>query len=263
VIHKLPVMRYHQKRRALPEPGSIPAVLDSFRAEVRFYQQIAPEVGVRVPACYRAAATPAGTELVLEDLSDWAPGADPAQAARVLRDLHQRWENRAHLRWPWLRRSEEVNELVEALLAARWPCLAERGDLTSKVSGLGARLVGPGRVTQAIVDAGRAGPPTLAHGDVAAQNLRTSSSGEVALLDWEDVGASPGADDLGWLLVSSTDPARWDEVIAAYGSASGLTATLPSAVVQGLLTLDGHEPGSAPALAWVGRLEEAADRLAG
>ena len=45
---------------------------------------------------------------------------------------------------------------------------------------------------------------------------------EIALLDWEDVSAAPGIADLGWLLVSSVAPARWDEVIAAYGTPAGL-----------------------------------------
>ena len=55
-----------------------------FRCEVRFYQGIAPVIGVRVPACYRAEATHDGTLLELEDLSSWHPGADPASAAEVL-----------------------------------------------------------------------------------------------------------------------------------------------------------------------------------
>ena len=209
-------MRSYVKRRGLPEPGSIPAVLDIFRSEVRFYQQIAPVIGTRVPTCYRAAESAEGTELVLEDLSDWRPGADPADLAGVLGEMHQRWENRAHLRWPWLRRPGAAGDLVEALLVARWPYLAERDDVTPQVAELGSRLAGrAGRVEQAIIDAGRAGPPTLVHGDASAQNLRTSSSGEIALLDWENVGASPGVDDLGWVLVSSTEPGRWGEVIEA------------------------------------------------
>lgn len=59
----------HVKRRPPATPGSIPAVLNMFESEVRFYREIAPVVGVRVPACYQAEATEAGTLLVLEDLS--------------------------------------------------------------------------------------------------------------------------------------------------------------------------------------------------
>jgi hypothetical protein len=40
------------KRRGRPGAGSITEALDSFRSEVRFYQEIAPVAGVRVPACY-------------------------------------------------------------------------------------------------------------------------------------------------------------------------------------------------------------------
>ena len=79
------------KRRARPAPGSIPAVLDMFRAEVRFYREIAPVAGVRVPACYQASETSDGTVLVLEDLSAWPEGADPVAAAGVLAGLHARW----------------------------------------------------------------------------------------------------------------------------------------------------------------------------
>ncbi len=48
-----------------------------FRAEVRFYLELAPVVGLRVPVCYRAEEGDYGTHLVLEDLSAWKPGADP------------------------------------------------------------------------------------------------------------------------------------------------------------------------------------------
>jgi hypothetical protein len=57
------------KRRGRPERGSIPDVLDVFRAEVRFYREIAPVAGVRVSACYQASQCAGGTLLVLEDLS--------------------------------------------------------------------------------------------------------------------------------------------------------------------------------------------------
>jgi hypothetical protein len=60
--------------------------------------------------------------------------------------------------------------------------------------------------------------------------------------------------------VSSVDPARWDEVIAAYGAAGGLAEVLLAAV-QGLLSLAGTAAGSAEAAAWIGRLEAAFHHL--
>jgi hypothetical protein len=92
-------MPVYVKRRARPAPGSITEALDSFRAEVRFYREIAPVLDIRVPACYETE----GTVLVLEDLTGWEPGADPLAAARILSKMHRQWENIAQQRWPWLR----------------------------------------------------------------------------------------------------------------------------------------------------------------
>ena len=230
-----------------------------FRCEVRFYREIAPEIGVRVPACLRAEVSDDGTLLVLEDLSSWQAGADPAAAARVLAELHARWSGRAHQRWPWLRPVGAAVELVEALYSDTWPGLAGRHDLTPRVRDLGGRLVG--KVTDSEHAIGRAGPLTLAHGDASLANMRTSAAAEIALLDWEDVSAAPGISDLGWLLVSSVAPARWDEVIAAYGTAAGLADVLPAAAVQGLFSLSDSPDGSPASSEWLARLDAAAAYL--
>jgi aminoglycoside phosphotransferase (APT) family kinase protein len=247
------------KRRSRPAPGSIPEALDIFRAEVRFYLQIAPVAGVRVPACYQASETAEGTVLVLEDLSGWLPGADPTAAARVLSGLHRRWEGQAGARWPWLRRAGAGADLVQHLFDRTWPRLAARADLTPAVAALGARLAG--RVVEAERAAAQAGPVTLVHGDASTRNMRTGPDGEVALLDWEDVSAAPGVLDLAWLLVSSVAPGQWDEVVAAYGPVAGMADALPAVIVQGLLSLSDAAAGSAEASAWIRRLEAARARL--
>jgi hypothetical protein len=252
-------VRVHVKRRARPAPGSISEALDSFRAEVRFYREIAPVVGVRVPACYQAEDTGDGTVLVLEDLAGWQPGADPLAAASVLSGMHRRWAGQAQVRWPWLRGVGAAVELVEELFARLWPELAARADLTPPVRLLGERLVG--RVARSERAISFAGPLTLVHGDASLVNMRTGPDGQVALLDWEDVSAAPGVVDLAWLLVSSVEPARWDEVIAVYGPAAGLMRVLPAVVVQGLLSLSGISAGSAEAATWIRRLDMAANRL--
>jgi aminoglycoside phosphotransferase (APT) family kinase protein len=82
-----------------------------------------------------------------------------------------------------------------------------------------------------------------------------------ALLDWEDVSAAPGVLDLGWLMVSSAEPARWDEAIAAYGTETGLPDVLPAVAVPGLLSMSDTPAGSASAAAWTQRLDAAASRL--
>jgi hypothetical protein len=231
-----------------------------FGAEVRFYREVAPVVGVRVPKCYRAEETADGTLLVLEDLSAWQPGADPAAAARILSGLHARWSGVAQSRWPWLRAGEAGVDLVAALYDRTWPDLAARRELAAGALDLGERLVGG--VASAEAQASRVGPVTLTHGDASASNMRTGPDGEIALLDWEDVSAAAGVADLAWLLVSSVDPDRWDEVIAAYGPAAGLDDVLPALAVQGLLSMADSAPGSDAARGWVARLAATAARLA-
>jgi hypothetical protein len=192
--------------------------------------------------------------LALEDLSGWRPGADPGQAAGLLAQMHRHWEGEAQLRWPWLRPVGAGAELVQQLFGRNWPELAARADLPPPVQALGEQLARPGRVVAAEDSVGLAGPVTRVHGDASTQNMRTGPGAEIALLDWEDVSAAPGALDLAWLLVSSVAPERWDEVIAAYGPAArltaGLTLVMPSVAVQGLLSMADTALGSADALAW-------------
>jgi Phosphotransferase enzyme family len=187
-------------------------------------------------------------------------GADPAAAAALLGGMHRRWVGQAPARWPWLRPIGAAIGLVERLYGEIWPGLARRGDLPAALASFGDSLVG--QATGAEYAIAAAGPLTLVHGDAQARKMRTGPDGEVALLDWEDVSAAPGLLDLAWLLTSSTEPARWGEVIAAYGGpASGLSHTLPAVMVQGRLTMSEVPPGSAEALARIGRLGQARRRL--
>jgi len=251
---------HHVKRREPAAPGSIPAVLKMFESEVRFYREIAPVIGVRVPACYQAEKNADGTLLVLEDLSDWTPGAEPAAGAAAMRSLHDRWVGRAHQQWPWLRPVGAGEDLVADLFDRVWPELAVRSDLSAPVREVGERLAG--NVMVAEQDVASAGELTLAHGDASAQNLRTGPDGEVAFLDWEDVSAAPGVLDLAWWLVSSVEPDRWREAVDAYGTSRGLVEVMPSTMVQGYLSMSDFPDGSEEAAAWNARLEAASGFLA-
>lgn len=249
------------KRRGPAIPGSIPDVLEMFASEVRFYREIAPVVGVRVPRCLQAEDDRGVTLLVLENLSEWHLGADPPKAARLLSALHTRWQGLAVDRWPWLRGPDAAIDLVAHLFDETWPTVARRPECTAAVRALGEWLCG--RVPAVERAAANTGPATLVHGDASMPNLRTSGAGEIALLDWEDVGSAPGVTDLAWLLVSSVDPLRWDETIAAYGGADRLTDALPAAASQAILSLADIPPASESASEWVRRLEEASHRLSG
>jgi hypothetical protein len=252
-----PAVTTFTKRREAAEPGSIPDVLQMFPREVRFYRELAPYVGVRTPACYVAEEHDGATHLELEDLSSWQAGADPEVAARLLGDLHRRFEGTAVDRWPWLPRPD-VAHLVGPMYDDAWATARERPELTDPVRHLGDSLVG--RVAEVEQRAGASGPVTFTHGDASALNMRTSPDGEVAVLDWEDYGAGPGSVDLAWHLVSSVAPDDWDLALAAYGDTSGFFDALPSVAVQGLLSF-AFEEGRDDAREWVEALEEAASRM--
>jgi hypothetical protein len=107
----------HVKRRARPEPGSIPDVLDIFRAEVRFYREIAPVIGVRVPACYRAEETARWDEVI----AAYGPPVDlagvlPAVAAQGLFSLSGTTAGSAEASG-WVSRLEAADRR----LAPGWP----------------------------------------------------------------------------------------------------------------------------------------------
>lgn len=249
----------HIKRRQPAEPGSIPDRLQMFTREVRFYREVGGDVGVRVPRLVRAEVTDGATLLELEDLASWREGADPIAAVRTLAALHHRWVGRAQDAWPWLPRPD-VSDLVEAYFEARWPSTRTRTDVTPPIRRLGDSLVGEVEAVGAA--ASRSGPHTLTHGDASARNMRTSETGEVALLDWEDVGIGPGIGDVAWFLLSSVDADEWDAALSAYGDATGFTSVLPEACVQGLLSLDDLDDGSPAAAHWARNLDAAAQRLA-
>jgi Ser/Thr protein kinase RdoA (MazF antagonist) len=249
--------RTFTKRREAASPGSIPDVLQMFTREVRFYREVAPDLGLRVPACYLAEEHDGATHLELEDLSTWRPGADPEVAARLLADLHGRFEGVAVERWPWLPRPD-VAHLVGPLYDEAWADARERPEVPDVVRDLGDSLVG--RVGEVEQRAEASGPVTFTHGDASGLNLRTSPDGEVAVLDWEDYGAGPGIVDLAWHLLSSVPPGDWDRALAAYGDTSGFVDALPAVAVQGLLSF-AFEEGHDDRREWIASLAEAAHRL--
>ncbi len=254
------MVRTFTKERLKPRPDSIPALLGMFERELRFYREIAPDVGVRVPACYQAEETEDGYRLVLEDLSSWDDGADPFELVSLLAELHRRWEGEAQRRWPWLERPTAAAREIGRLYDDTWATVRERPETTAALSDVGGRYVG--EVERLERDEATFGRLTMVHGDASARNARTSPAGEVAMVDWEDVRLASGSIDLTWLLVSSVEPTQWDAALDAYGAAEAeLQQALPYALTQGILALSNFEPGSPDATAWAARLDEGARRL--
>lgn len=247
------------KHRERADAGSIPALLGMFETELRFYREIAPEVGVRTPALLGFESTGARITLELENLTGWREGGDPVAVATSLKALHQRWQDEAETRWPWLNRGPKAAEAIGALYDRVWSGLGA-DDLPPQVRSLGDSLVG--RVAALERDEAAMPRRTLVHGDASLRNVRTSPDGELVFLDWEDVRSAQGEVDLAWLLVSSVDPSGWDAVIEAYGpEEAALDEALWTAAAQGILSVGDRQRGSADAEGWIERISAAADRL--
>jgi thiamine kinase-like enzyme len=153
-------------------------------------------------------------------------------------------------------------DLIAALYDAVWNAsLSHRADMPPIVRSLGASL--EGRVVGAELAEGRAGPLTLCHGDACAKNVFTDADGTIVFVDWEDVRCASGVVDLAGLLVSSVEPAAWDDVIAAYGADGRELATvLPAAAAQGLLAMADAPVDGELAQGWTARLAAAGARIA-
>lgn len=248
------------KERSPAPRGSIPDLLDTFERELQFYEAIAPVVGVRVPAVYEVTRGEGHSRLVLERLPDTGP-ADPVTVATLLREMHDRWTSTAEARWPWLRRAGDRPDAAAALIGdlydRTWASIRERSDVTSTVRRLGDSLLG--RICGLELAEARSDQRTLVHGDASLRNTTVDAAGGVVFFDWEDVRIAAGEVDLVWLLTSSVDPERWDEVIAAYRpDVRRLADAVPAHVGQAILSMADTEAASPAAAGWLARIQTAA-----
>jgi len=184
--------------------------LRTSEVEVRFYQEIAPTVGVRTPRCYYAAVDPATASfvLVLEDMAparqgDQMQGCTPDEAAAALAELSRlhapRWGDPRLADLEWLvRAGAAVGELLPLLFdgfVARYGA-----ELDDDVVAVGAHLFA--RIG-AYLDA-PAGPRTVQHADYRLDNLLFGGGDggrpTVTVVDWQTVTLGPGASDVSYFL---------------------------------------------------------------
>jgi hypothetical protein len=181
--------------------------------EVRFYQQVAPTVGVRTPRCYHADVDPATAEfvLILEDMAparagDQVTGCTVEEAALALKELAglhaPRWNDPSLDEMEWLnRRTPESNDFGAMLLPALFDGFAERyGEvLDDDVLDVGRRLMGGiGGYLQH-----QPRPWTVQHADYRLDNLlfgTPQGGAPLAVVDWQTVTLGPGVADVSYFL---------------------------------------------------------------
>jgi aminoglycoside/choline kinase family phosphotransferase len=281
------------------EPGNrmIGQMMRLWEREHRFYAELAPRVGVRVPAVFAnlGDAESGSYALVLEDLAgmtanDQVSGASIEQATTVvdqLAALHSAWWDSpelADLHWMPDLHDPMINS-VTVLFDAGWPAFRDRywGRLPERVFGWAERFV---TTVPEWLEGYADEPMTVIHGDARLDNMFFGDDGSLALVDWQMAMRAPGNSDLVYFVATNLTPEmrrrherdlldRYRERMLAVGaSGRGLTedgllrgyreGVLFWCVSMGssVLTLDSaNERGAALLDALVERLYLAADDL--
>jgi Ser/Thr protein kinase RdoA (MazF antagonist) len=168
--------------------------------EVRFYQELAPVLPVRVPRLAAAGVDDNGAEfhLLLEDMTpcrqgDQLTGCTVAEAEAVIDEAARmhgpRWQDPAIARLPWLAASLAGRQPDAETFGKIFAGFRERydGRVEDEILAVGTRFF---KNIEAYRHAQQAGPQTVTHGDFRPDNiLFGGKDGEVpvTVVDWQTV----------------------------------------------------------------------------
>jgi hypothetical protein len=185
--------------------------------EVRFYQQVAPTLSVRTPACYFADVEPATARfvLLLEDLAPRSPGdqvagcsVDEARVALTeLAKVHgPRWADPALAGLEWLdRRDPESLATLAAVFPLLWSGFVDRyaNDMPDVVGRIGHAFFP--RIGAYLT--AETGPRTVEHADYRVDNLLFGGpvSSPLAVVDWQTVRLGEAGADVAYFLGGSIE----------------------------------------------------------
>jgi hypothetical protein len=193
--------------------------LRTSEVEVRFYQEVAPTVGMRTPRCYFADVDTASAAfaLVLEDMAparqgDQMAGCTVDEADLALAELSRlhapRWADPTLAQVAWLdRRHTDAGAAGEEVLPLLFEGFVARygDDLDEGVVAVGERLFP--RIGAYL--APRPGPRTVQHADYRLDNLLFGTDDRapaVTVVDWQTVTLGPGPADVSYFLGAGLDP---------------------------------------------------------
>jgi aminoglycoside/choline kinase family phosphotransferase len=231
MIAKLPAADEASRATAL--------ALRNYENEVRFYQQLAPDLPVRTPAVYYAdidVAT-ASFVLLLEDMAPAEQGDQlrgcTAETAKVAVDelvrLHApRWADPSLASLDWLHRDREAQRaFFLSLLPAAWNgfCGRYAGALDPDVLVAGGALFSR---LDAYLDTADA-PRTIVHGDYRLDNLLFDPAPggvPVTVVDWQTCMHGPAMHDVAYFIGAAmpADRRRDAETALVDGYYAGLVA---------------------------------------
>jgi Phosphotransferase enzyme family len=187
--------------------------LRSYENEVRFYQELAPELPIRTPHAYYADidVESASFVLLLEDLAparqgDQLRGCTPGQAQLALEELVKlhasHWGDRTLADIEWLHGDKTANQqFLAALLPGLWEGFRDRyaADLCVDVIQAGTLLFSKIEA-YLLADPGCS---TVVHGDYRLDNLLFDPAPggvPVAVVDWQMCTDGPGINDVAYFI---------------------------------------------------------------
>jgi hypothetical protein len=221
VVAKLPA--------ADPTSRATALALRSYEIEVRFYQELAPDLPIRTPQVHYAdidVAT-ASFVLLLEDLApaeqgDQLAGCSPAEAQIAIDELvglhAPRWGDPALAELDWLHRDPEGNRaFMLGMLPMLWAGFQERyaDRLGSEVHEVGGFLFANLERFLTLDTE----PWTVTHGDYRLDNLLFTAD-RVAVVDWQTCVHGPALNDVAYFigagLLPEVRPAHEDALVRRY-----------------------------------------------
>ena len=185
--------------------------------EVGFFNHLAADSPIRVPACHHAVVDEETSRfvVVMEDLSglraiDQVAGMALSDAERAIDELaawHARWWRQAD---PLVASGLAVS-LADPIYPAVLPLVFGEGwdkvraamPVADSIAAVAPRF---GAAIGALMASLAVPPTTVIHGDFRADNLLFDAGGRVALLDFQIIGAGSGSYDLAYFVTQSLDP---------------------------------------------------------
>jgi hypothetical protein len=209
VVAKLPALD--------PAATFTSTVLRMYIREVRFFEELAAQCPVRVPAYHGGAVDEetSGFCVLMEDMGrmrvvDQVAGMSPDDAAHAVDELAA-W----HAQW-WGRGDELADAgITVSLRDPIYPAILPMvfGEGWEKVTGEmdvpeTIQRVGGQRFSDAmagLLEELSSGPNTVVHGDFRADNMLFADDGSIVLLDFQLIGSGSGAYDLAYFVTQSLD----------------------------------------------------------
>ena len=199
-----------------------------YEREVRFYKELACDLGELVPLCYHIESKDDTGDFVIlmEDLSAANPGHNlegltlqqGLDVAYALGSYHGKmWQDERAAHWPHKTFTAEDGQRLNERFAKQWPLLVSQGKYEIPAGILEIIPHIAIRLPQALQRMSQ-GAGTLIHSDVHAENLLLDGE-RVIIIDWQNAAFANASIDLAGLILccdNKVQKEHWQEVLTCW-----------------------------------------------